>query len=164
MVWPAGQPARQSGARSGLAWASAFPEPGGVQLERVVGRPRLLAPGVVDRAGVDGVEAELVDQGHDPLLGVGVITGHGQRAAPGCPRRIRGARDAGQQWSINFRVDDLDGMVGRLGAAGIAGRVNVLERWESREALEAFRGDGPDDESAARILALHVHDYVVAEA
>lgn len=40
-------------------------------------------------------------------------------------------------------------------------RVNVLERWESKAALTAFRGSGPDDESAARILGMHVHDYEV---
>jgi len=38
-------------------------------------------------------------------------------------------------------------------------RVNVLERWESAATLEAFRGAGPDDASAARILQLDVHDY-----
>lgn len=42
-----------------------------------------------------------------------------------------------------------------------AGRVNVIERWESPEDLKAFRGDGPDDASAARILELAVHDYAV---
>lgn len=42
-----------------------------------------------------------------------------------------------------------------------AGRVNVLERWESEATLTAFRGDGPDDDSAARILGMHMHDYEV---
>ncbi len=41
-------------------------------------------------------------------------------------------------------------------------RVNVLERWESEEALKAFRGSGPDDESGARIVEMHVHDYEVS--
>ena len=45
-----------------------------------------------------------------------------------------------------------------------AGRVNVLERWESTEALDAFRGDGPDEATAARILDLDVHDYEVTGA
>jgi hypothetical protein len=42
-----------------------------------------------------------------------------------------------------------------------AGRVNVLERWESEQTLKTFRGDGPDEGSAARILGMHVHDYEV---
>ncbi len=42
------------------------------------------------------------------------------------------------------------------------GRVNILERWESKQALHAFRGDGPDDDSAARVLDFDVHDYAVA--
>lgn len=41
-------------------------------------------------------------------------------------------------------------------------RVNVLERWSSADALEAFRGDGPGDELASRILAAHVVEQVVA--
>jgi quinol monooxygenase YgiN len=45
-----------------------------------------------------------------------------------------------------------------------AGRVNVIERWESAETLKAFRGDGPDEGSAARIIELDVHDYEVTRA
>lgn len=45
-----------------------------------------------------------------------------------------------------------------------AGRVNVLERWESMQTLNAFRGGGPDEASAARILDLDVHDYEVTRA
>ncbi len=41
------------------------------------------------------------------------------------------------------------------------GRVNVLERWESLQALHAFRGDGPTGDTAAQILGADVHDYVV---
>lgn len=40
----------------------------------------------------------------------------------------------------------------------------MLERWESTETLKAFRGDGPEEASAARILELDVHDYEVARA
>jgi quinol monooxygenase YgiN len=32
-----------------------------------------------------------------------------------------------------------------------AGRIVVFERWESRAAVEAFRGDGPSDEQSAAI-------------
>lgn len=43
-------------------------------------------------------------------------------------------------------------------------RVNVLERWESSEALLAFRGNGPDDGIADRIVEFHVDEYEVAVA
>ncbi|ADD40519.1 putative quinol monooxygenase [Stackebrandtia nassauensis] len=42
------------------------------------------------------------------------------------------------------------------------GRVNVYERWESREAVEAFRGSGPSDEQAATILGASVAEYDIA--
>jgi quinol monooxygenase YgiN len=41
-------------------------------------------------------------------------------------------------------------------------RVNVLERWESPEALVAFRGNGPDDGIADRVVEFHVDEYEVA--
>jgi quinol monooxygenase YgiN len=40
-------------------------------------------------------------------------------------------------------------------------RVNVFERWRTRESLDAFRGDGPDDDLADRILDVHVAEYEV---
>ncbi|MFI6497862.1 putative quinol monooxygenase [Nonomuraea typhae] len=43
-----------------------------------------------------------------------------------------------------------------------AGRINIFERWESRAAVEAFRGDGPDDEQSAEMLAASVAEYDVA--
>lgn len=42
-------------------------------------------------------------------------------------------------------------------------RVNVYERWEDAAALAAFRGSGPDDGTAARILAADVHEFSVIE-
>jgi quinol monooxygenase YgiN len=42
------------------------------------------------------------------------------------------------------------------------GRINVFERWESRAAVEAFRGSGPDDEQGAAILSASVAEYDVA--
>jgi quinol monooxygenase YgiN len=41
------------------------------------------------------------------------------------------------------------------------GRVNVFERWRTREALHAFRGAGPDDELRRRILEADVAEYAV---
>jgi len=41
------------------------------------------------------------------------------------------------------------------------GRVNVFERWGTREALLAFRGQGPDDDMRSRILRANVAEYDV---
>ena len=38
-------------------------------------------------------------------------------------------------------------------------RINILERWESRSALEAFRGAGPSDEQGAAIVSAAVAEY-----
>ena len=38
-------------------------------------------------------------------------------------------------------------------------RVNVLERWASREALDAFRGDGTGDEQASLITGADVREF-----
>ncbi len=43
------------------------------------------------------------------------------------------------------------------------GRIVIFERWESQEAVEAFRGSGPSDEQTAAILAASVAEYDVAE-
>jgi quinol monooxygenase YgiN len=44
------------------------------------------------------------------------------------------------------------------------GRVVVFERWESRAAVEAFRGGGPGDEQGVAVLAASVAEYDVADA
>ena len=38
-------------------------------------------------------------------------------------------------------------------------RVNVFERWRTRESLDAFRGEGPDDDIASRILDVDIVEY-----
>ncbi|WP_163799626.1 putative quinol monooxygenase [Mycolicibacterium sediminis] len=43
------------------------------------------------------------------------------------------------------------------------GRVNVFERWESRAAVEAFRGSGPSDEQGAALLSGSVAEYDVTD-
>jgi quinol monooxygenase YgiN len=43
------------------------------------------------------------------------------------------------------------------------GRINILERWESRSAVEAFRGEGPSDEQGAAIMSASVDEYDVAD-
>jgi quinol monooxygenase YgiN len=43
-----------------------------------------------------------------------------------------------------------------------ASRVNVFERWLTRELLLAFRGQGPDDDMRSRILDADVAEYDIA--
>jgi len=42
-----------------------------------------------------------------------------------------------------------------------ARRINILERWESREHLDAFRGTGTSDDQTTRIRSASVADYDV---
>ncbi len=41
-------------------------------------------------------------------------------------------------------------------------RVNVYEAWESVDAVEAFRGDGPGADLADAIVDANVHQYEIA--
>jgi quinol monooxygenase YgiN len=43
------------------------------------------------------------------------------------------------------------------------GRINILERWESQAAVEAFRGSGPSTEQQATIVAASVCEYDVTD-
>jgi quinol monooxygenase YgiN len=43
------------------------------------------------------------------------------------------------------------------------GRVNILERWESPAAVEAFRGSGPSFGQRAAILSAAVAEYDVGD-
>lgn len=40
-------------------------------------------------------------------------------------------------------------------------RINVFERWADRAALEAFRGDGPDDQLSALIVDAEIEEFEV---
>lgn len=40
-------------------------------------------------------------------------------------------------------------------------RIDVFERWDSRAAVDAFRGDGPDDSQRAAIVSASVSEYEV---
>jgi quinol monooxygenase YgiN len=42
------------------------------------------------------------------------------------------------------------------------GRINVYERWESEEALDAFRGSGPDETQTAMIRTAEVLRYEIS--
>ena len=40
-------------------------------------------------------------------------------------------------------------------------RIDIFERWESRAAVEAFRGSGPSDEQQGSIVRASVSEYDV---
>lgn len=42
------------------------------------------------------------------------------------------------------------------------GRINVFERWESAEAVQRFRGDGPSQAQQAEMISASVSEYEVA--
>ena len=43
-----------------------------------------------------------------------------------------------------------------------AGRINIFERWESAEAVQSFRGDGPSQEQQAEMISASVSEYEVS--
>jgi len=43
------------------------------------------------------------------------------------------------------------------------GRINILERWESQEAVEAFRGRGPSGDQQQAIRSGNVAEYGAVE-
>ena len=43
-----------------------------------------------------------------------------------------------------------------------SGRINILERWQSRQALRAFRGSGPSDDQKSAIQGADVAEYDVS--
>lgn len=43
-----------------------------------------------------------------------------------------------------------------------AGRINVFERWESAEAVQSFRGDGPSRQQQAEMISASVSEYEVS--
>ncbi|MGH2870813.1 MAG: putative quinol monooxygenase [Solirubrobacteraceae bacterium] len=43
------------------------------------------------------------------------------------------------------------------------GRIDVFERWESRAAVQAFRGSGPSDEQSAAMLSASVAEYDITD-
>ena len=40
-------------------------------------------------------------------------------------------------------------------------RIDIFERWESRVALDEFRGSGPSDEQQGQIVSASVCEYDV---
>lgn len=87
-----------------------------------------------------------------------IVAGHlivdpSERAAylAGCAEVVRRARGADGCLDFSIGADLVDDR-----------RVNVLERWESREAVEAFRGGGPGEEQTAAIRGGSVSEHDVA--
>ena len=68
----------------------------------------------------------------------------------GCRDVVRQARRAKGCLDFSLSADLID-----------PGRVNILERWDSVTAAQAFRGSGPSDEQGAAILAASVAEYDV---
>ena len=86
-----------------------------------------------------------------------IVSGHldvdpGQRDAylTGCREVVRQGRAADGCLDFALSPDLLD-----------PGRVNILERWATREQLEAFRSGGTPEEQAAQIRSASVVEYNV---
>jgi quinol monooxygenase YgiN len=43
------------------------------------------------------------------------------------------------------------------------GRIDIFERWQSRVAVETFRGSGPSAEQAAAMLSASVAEYEIED-
>lgn len=89
-----------------------------------------------------------------------IVAGHlvvdpGQRDVylAGCVDVVEQARTAPGCLDFSVSADLLD-----------PSRIDVLERWESAEAVKAFRGSGPDDEQTAAILDASVAEYEVVSS
>jgi quinol monooxygenase YgiN len=78
----------------------------------------------------------------DPLERAGYLAGC--RAVVEQARRTRGCLD----FTISADLVDPD-------------RIAIFERWESRAAVEAFRGSGPSDEQQGSIISASVCEYDV---
>jgi quinol monooxygenase YgiN len=92
--------------------------------------------------------------GHEDML---IIAGHlivaasdRDRYVADCAPAVAAARSADGCLDFALSADVLDPT-----------RVNVFERWQTRDSLEAFRGDGPDDDTARRIVEAKVGEYRV---
>ena len=69
----------------------------------------------------------------------------------GCVAVVEAARRAPGCLEFSIAADLLD-----------SGRVVVLERWESGDAVAAFRGSGPSEQQQAVITGADVVEYEVA--
>lgn len=88
-----------------------------------------------------------------------IVAGHlvvapEQRATclAGCVPVVEQARATSGCLDFSLTADSVD-----------PGRIAVFERWESRAAVEAFRGTGPSAEQAAALLSASVAEYDVVD-
>ena len=83
-----------------------------------------------------------------------VIVGREQRDdyLAGCVQVVQQARGTSGCLDFSISADLLD-----------ATRVNVFERWESQDAVEAFRGSGPSDDQGDAIVSASVAEYDVSD-
>jgi quinol monooxygenase YgiN len=81
-----------------------------------------------------------------------LVVDHEQRDdyLSGCVEVVRQARRTPGCLDFSLSADLLE-----------PGRINILERWESAAAVEAFRGGGPTFEQANMIRAASVAEYDV---
>ena len=70
----------------------------------------------------------------------------------GCVSVVERARGAAGCLDFAITADPID-----------PGRVNIFERWESRAAVDSFRGSGPSDEQGAAMLSASVVEYDIAD-
>ena len=70
----------------------------------------------------------------------------------GCVQVVQQARGTSGCLDFSISGDLLD-----------ATRVNVFERWESQDAVEAFRGSGPSDDQGDAIVSASVAEYDVSD-
>jgi quinol monooxygenase YgiN len=68
----------------------------------------------------------------------------------GCKAVVREARQTSGCLDFAISADLLD-----------PSRIDIFERWESRAAVEAFRGGGPSDQQQDSIKSASVHEYDV---
>jgi quinol monooxygenase YgiN len=102
---------------------------------RIAGQTRMVTMGMVIVAGHLLVDPE----GREGYL-------------EGCREVVEQARRADGCLDYALSADVLD-----------PGRINVFERWESLEAVEAFRGDGVQEEQGSAIIAASIAEYGAVE-
>ena len=69
----------------------------------------------------------------------------------GCTAVVEQARAAPGCLDFSISADLLD-----------PARINVFERWDSRESVEAFRGSGPGEDQSDIIVSASVSEYDVS--
>ncbi|MGC4963399.1 putative quinol monooxygenase [Gordonia sp. DT218] len=70
----------------------------------------------------------------------------------GCVRVVEQARRTAGCLDFAIDPDLLD-----------SGRVNIFERWDSREVVEAFRSGGPSEDQSAAISSASVAEYDIGD-